>query len=572
LILDPVMKWTPATQAGAYFVDVATDAKFNNIVAGGLSGGADTSAPDTSLPVGDLLPHTQYFWRVQAVNGCGLGPESMTFSFHTLGPVRLGNNTEDITFVPSGPLANTIAILDGDQVLGMTLDQRAGKSKVRELFRTQGFGGNGITYLASEDHFAVSAQDLGPFLAIFDTSGNFVEMRFTEYASGLFFATEGLAYLPQSAPSFGGDIVVAANLAADTRCSTGPGASLQVIAPDGHGITSILPPEPLACQYIAGVAYQAPDHLLVTVGSDIWTVDFSGEVVSGPVAVPGTADLEGIVQLPSGQVVTADYAVGKLLFFDKDLAPQQPKNSTVGDYRIGIGLSGLYGIAWDSDKHDYVVTPQLTRSNVGAQAPRFFLLTALSPALNSSTVIADPSASGLTLPLSVTYLPNEQSIVVADYGSQVLGVFDHSGVLHDEIDLSSLGFTAALEYLPRARQFAVQGQSTGALALISRAGQQVGSIPLTGVVGTGTAGAFFAPTDASGGRLLLLNSSRALAGLNVVDLNGQLLDSYPAFNIGNLLGLPDAPLDMAAITSGANAGAFVAVDFRSSSIVVFRLE
>jgi choice-of-anchor B domain-containing protein len=71
----PTFAWGAAGGAGQYYLQVATDAGFNNIVYTAATSG-------TSLPSGASLNRlTTYYWRVQAQNGCGGGTFSATFSF-----------------------------------------------------------------------------------------------------------------------------------------------------------------------------------------------------------------------------------------------------------------------------------------------------------------------------------------------------------------------------------------------------------------------------------------------------------------------------------------------------------
>ena len=76
--LSPSFTWSAATQVATYTLEVATDAAFTAIVhtASGLAG---TSYSGATLP-----SNTHYFWRVRAVNACGVGANSAVFSFTTL--------------------------------------------------------------------------------------------------------------------------------------------------------------------------------------------------------------------------------------------------------------------------------------------------------------------------------------------------------------------------------------------------------------------------------------------------------------------------------------------------------
>ncbi len=75
----PTFTWNAVPQAGSYSIQVATDAGFSNIVASatGLANPTWTSnvVLNTSIT---------YYWRVWAVNTCGVGAYSATWSFTTV--------------------------------------------------------------------------------------------------------------------------------------------------------------------------------------------------------------------------------------------------------------------------------------------------------------------------------------------------------------------------------------------------------------------------------------------------------------------------------------------------------
>jgi len=76
---SPALSWSNVSVASSYEVQVATDSGFTNIAASmtGL-----TSIQWTVTPA--LSGGTTYFWRARAVNPCGPGPWSMTWSFKTM--------------------------------------------------------------------------------------------------------------------------------------------------------------------------------------------------------------------------------------------------------------------------------------------------------------------------------------------------------------------------------------------------------------------------------------------------------------------------------------------------------
>jgi hypothetical protein len=78
LPLRPTFTWETGSGAASYFIEIATDAGFTNIVA---SATVDTP---TYTPGTDLAPATFYFWRVTASNPCGEGVTSASRFFSTL--------------------------------------------------------------------------------------------------------------------------------------------------------------------------------------------------------------------------------------------------------------------------------------------------------------------------------------------------------------------------------------------------------------------------------------------------------------------------------------------------------
>ena len=75
--LLPALQWSASSQAGSYFVEVATDAGFGSVVASGTVSGT------TFTPASELSSSTDYFWRVTASNACGSGSTSAVFDFTT---------------------------------------------------------------------------------------------------------------------------------------------------------------------------------------------------------------------------------------------------------------------------------------------------------------------------------------------------------------------------------------------------------------------------------------------------------------------------------------------------------
>jgi subtilisin family serine protease len=95
IALLPTFAWNAANQAAGYLMEVAADPSFVTVVA------SATSTTPTATPASPLDPETEYWWRVRAVNPCGDGPWSATWSFTTraVPPILLvddDDNTPDV--------------------------------------------------------------------------------------------------------------------------------------------------------------------------------------------------------------------------------------------------------------------------------------------------------------------------------------------------------------------------------------------------------------------------------------------------------------------------------------------
>jgi hypothetical protein len=64
-------------------------------------------------------------------------------------------------------------------------------------------------------------------------------------------------------------------------------ATIEVIRPDGQVVAQIVPEAPLRESYLTGLSLRGTHHLLVGRGDQLWTIDFAGNIVAGPVAMPG---------------------------------------------------------------------------------------------------------------------------------------------------------------------------------------------------------------------------------------------------------------------------------------------
>ncbi len=475
-----------------------------------------------------------------------------------LNRARLGNNNEDITFISGGRFDNHVAFLDGYEVLGLPVSGGDG-SEVAKLFDLRDLGievgPRGITYIESEDRFALVDPTQVTTLFITDHLGQPQGTRTIQYLGGLAPRhLEGLVYLPPTAGVWADHLIL---VAFDESFLP----RLEVLRRDGQVVAEIFPGEPVGSSFITGVAFKAPDRLLVgLLDNTIWTLDFGGNVVGGPVVLPGVTSVEGLVQLRDGRIVAAAYRAGTLFFFDQDLN-RLPADDR--DYSIGVGVSLPRGVGWNTDTTEHLILGNAT-------FPAEPELVAVPPSLDSASRVVDLAGDGFSFAFGVTYLPDDNLIAVAHaIAPQAILLYDNSGNLVSQIDLSGVGRPLDISYIPTMREFAVRVSGVGEsrrLHLVSRdTGAVMGTIDLSptginAVVGV----AFFNPAHPSGGQFLVIDS-RSTDRAIITDFEGNLLDE---FNYRSGLGLLNAQ-DVSAITTGPQAGAFSIVDTGNSEIVIF---
>jgi hypothetical protein len=267
-----------------------------------------------------------------------------------------------------------------------------------------------------------------------------------------------------------------------------------------------------------------------------------------------------------------------LLVFDKNLnrQPQDDRHDV-----IGLGLNVPNGIAWDSNANRLLVTHDTTLNLSAA-------VSGLSTALNTTTPIVNLSSFGFTR--QTAYVSQDHLIAVlrfAGANDRAILLFNATGTLNSQISLSptslgqNFGQPLALAYLPITDEFVVgfggvpgpdQAFERLRLRVISRAGTLVRTIDLTG---TGTAGVngleYFVDPQSGDGRFLLIS---AFGRMIVTDLDGNSRSAngipFGEFNIRVKFGLITRN-DVAAISSGPDAGAFAIVDSNGGEVVIFRL-
>jgi hypothetical protein len=494
-----------------------------------------------------------------------------------LSRTRIGGYAEDIAYVSGGVLKDNIVLTDGFDIYAVPVSKKEkGKEPMTRLFDIKGLGidvnPRGITYIESEDLFVVNDIAQRSKLFLFDADGKPRGTRTIQYPGG--YAPghlEGMAYIPASSAVFPDHLI---QVALDTL--NGP-SRIEILKRDGQVVAEITPNWPVgtATEFMADVAFLAPNKLLVTFyDNSIWTIDFNGNVVAGPQVYPGANGFEGLVRLGDGRFVGVGYPQS-LLFFDSNLVrqPQNDRNDI-----IGLNVNGPIGIAWNSDTNRHMIVHDLqTLNNVSIGT-----VSSIPVSLDSATLFKDLGADGFVVPRRATYLPAEHLFgVVHINGPRAILLFNPDGTFNSQVDLSpatigqNLGGATTVEYMPSTNEFAVtfNGNPTPSppaerrrIRIVSRTGALVRTVDLTCTGTTGVAGlAYFDDPGGGGGRFIILASAGRVL---VTDLNGNLLRE---FNIRVKLGLASGS-DIAAITTGPQAGAFSVVDSNGSELVVFRLD
>lgn len=111
ITLVPTYQWSGATQGATYFIEVATDSGFSNVVYTATATGTSHTA------IAPLDPLTTYYWHVRAGNPCSNGTFSSTFSFTTadIPPILLvddDNNSPDVLGYYTTALNNNGLVYD----------------------------------------------------------------------------------------------------------------------------------------------------------------------------------------------------------------------------------------------------------------------------------------------------------------------------------------------------------------------------------------------------------------------------------------------------------------------------
>ncbi len=458
-------------------------------------------------------------------------------------------------------------MLVGYEVHGVPVNARSPEA-IRKLFdlRQQILGApTGIAYIPSEQLFTV----VNPFqpteLFLVDHRGVPRPPRPIQYLNDLVpDHIEGLAYVPPTSPHFPDHLLTITWKFIDDFPFLL--SRVQVIQRDGQVAAEIPIPDDISLNEVLGVGFLAPDRILVADAFDeIWTLDWDGNVVSGPVSTILIA--EGIVQLPDGRVVTGEGA--QLRFFDAalDRLPQDDRDASTR-----IGLVNALSVAWNPDTLQHLVRAATEESGGSGDSSR---VAAVPLSLDASAPVVDLG----TFPTSIripraTYMPDEHRIAVAlrrrGPTPAQIALYDNDGTQVELINASAIagiGRPTKIAYAPPTREFVMVEQTQAStLKFLTRTGALAREIDLAAFGITNiSAVAYFNPLHPSGGQFLIFSSpDRAV----ITDFGGHPMSEFDSHEGLGLRFVAGA----SAITNGPLAGAFTALEAAGSSeFVVFRL-
>jgi hypothetical protein len=466
---------------------------------------------------------------------------------------QLGNATEGMTYVRTGPMAGTVVVLDSYQVLAVK------ENSTRRLFSTVplpvNVGPRGITFIENEQKFVLDDATQVNTLFLADPRGRLVGTLPINYLNGYVPDwIEGLAWLPGSSTLYPNHLLlVAINLTSfETR--------IEVIRRDGQVVAEILPQIVLPDgQFIVSVAYERSGTLL-TGASDgtLWRMDFQGRPLAGPGTIPNETSFEGVAQISEEKIAVVSVTAGQVSFVDATFLPLPiPPWS----YKAGYGLSTPIGIAWNPRGEFLVLAP-------GTYAPSTPQVASLTPwyGFNKQVIdlSADPNARRLT------FMSDERLIAIshANCGGSpegcYIGLFNEAGALVEKVPMP-YGFPS-ITYISPLHQFAeVHGGST-AIEIFARNGDPIRTIVLSGIgIDTVYGLTYFNPSHSSGGEFLIIGSNLSHTAF-VTDFNGNLIST---FDYKQTLGAMEAT-DVATVASLPFGNVFVLVE-AGGEIVTFYL-
>ena len=470
---------------------------------------------------------------------------SEAFSQTVVQRSRLGHRVEDIDHI-----GNTVVTLDGYEVYSIPARINGRIEKILDLRGTIATLSNGMAWIQSEGLLALVAGEEPTVLRLVALDGTVQPPRTIRYLDGyLPSLVEGLAFIPGSSSLFRRHLILATN--------DQSGGRLQVMTTAGQVVRQIIPDAPVGPSGIGAVTYFSPDRILVTSSDNrIWTLDFNGHIVGGPIRVAEADKVEGLTVLRDGRVAAVDYYSGHLFMMDNNLSRTPAADR---EHPFMPGLTNLFSVAWNGDAERHLVA-SVSPTTSGRQVH------AVPGTLDWAGLVTYPQAAGFSRARGLTYISDEKLLAIAhERTPQAILVYTAIGALKEVVGVSAAGSPFNIAYIPATKQFALRVRETNAttLRIVNRNGEFVRDLDLgaSGITAVDAVSYF----ESGSGRFLVAGGGR----IAVVDSEtGALLHS---FDHREKLGVLFV-IGLSAITTGPHAGAFGVVDSNNNELVVFQIE
>lgn len=387
---------------------------------------------------------------------------------------RMGHNVEDLTSVPNGPYAGHIAAIDGYDVYVTPASGSARTpKKAFDLYRTSVTGGaRGIAYIPEQEAFVFTNPRVPGYLLRTNSWGKELDPLTVTYPEDYnHYHSEGLTYLPESAPKFGGKILM-------VGVQLDPEFEVRLFVLNLEGVVEdeIEFPDEIRQGWIASVAYDQKGGLWLSQGDNkIHHYDLDGKKLEEPVEVPDAQSLEGIASF-NGALFVGDLFDGKLRHLD-DQRQRHPEHDRV--YEVGQGVTFPLALAWRNDLKEIAV------QHLAPNGFRFIGTPINLDEVHEQFVLEKDA----TYESSMTWLDDEGVYAVLRKSSGEVWFVDPKGENKSTLDLSEHMPIVAIDYIPSRKQFALltsTGDGQQELRLLSRDGSSIGEFSLKELSGLDT--------------------------------------------------------------------------------------
>jgi len=377
-----VVTWAASTSATGYFIDVATDNGFTNMILNNVSAGSGTS-----YTVNGVTPGTNYYYRVRASNASGTSVSSgatfIDFTAPTLISLTVGANSSD----PSPVLISTGVSLNGGPY-------------VRSLTPF-------LTATFSEPVLGVQYSSSNNGIVLKNSAGSIISLASPYNPVNSTTATPGT---PTVAAPSAATFQPAAALA-NTSCAT---SKYSVSLSGGNSSTTLI--------HDAGSATPANDNALTSLGPFYFTVDTQSPVVS---SVTPANNANGVSLNQSITVVfTENCSMDNTTFTPANI---QLTNSdgTVIPTTVTVSASPFTTITITPASLEYNTTYTLTLTNIADAAGN--MLTTNNGTAGSYSSVFTTSAESAT---NFTIIP---SFLSAPVTPNVLIILDNSNSMDETL-------------------------------------------------------------------------------------------------------------------------------------------